>query len=66
MGGLQPISIALFHPSEALRSAAVLLLQKLDSVKEGSRAISTLNMFFTLAFSRSSRREAEEQQKQSS
>eukprot|EP01027_Heterolobosea_sp_BB2_P017149 GEZU01024324.1.p1 GENE.GEZU01024324.1~~GEZU01024324.1.p1 ORF type:complete len:315 (-),score=82.21 GEZU01024324.1:325-1269(-) len=54
-GGLYPLAVVLFHPSEAVRLAAVALFRRLDTIKEGSRCISLLNTFLMLTYERNSR-----------
>jgi hypothetical protein len=54
-GGLYPIAVVLFHPSEAVRLSVVAFLRRIDSIKEGSCCISQLNTFLMLTYDRNSR-----------
>lgn len=51
-GGLFPVAVALFHPSETVRTQTVRLLSTMDSVKEGSGFLQSLNYFLGLAYDR--------------
>lgn len=51
-GGLFPVAVALFHPSETVRQQTVRLLSTMDSVKEGSGFLQSLNYFLGLAYER--------------
>jgi len=55
-GGLYPVAVSLFHPSEAVRLATVELFRRLDRIKTGSGFITNLNFFLLLAYERNSRR----------
>ncbi|KAL0479045.1 hypothetical protein AKO1_007912 [Acrasis kona] len=54
-GGLYPIAVVLFHPSEAVRLSAVAFLRRIDTIKEGNCCISQLNTFLMLTYDRTSR-----------
>jgi hypothetical protein len=54
-GGLYPIAVVLFHPSEAVRLSVVAFLRRIDTIKEGSCCISQLNTFLMLTYDRNSR-----------
>jgi len=51
-GGLYPIAVGLFHPSDQIRSATVELFKRLDNIKSGSGFMTELNFFLYLAFNR--------------
>jgi len=55
-GGLYPVAVSLFHPSEAVRLATVELFRRLDRIKTGSGFITNLNFFLLLAYERNSRK----------
>eukprot|EP01060_Flectonema_neradi_P041271 TRINITY_DN9749_c0_g1_i1.p1 TRINITY_DN9749_c0_g1~~TRINITY_DN9749_c0_g1_i1.p1 ORF type:complete len:675 (+),score=89.82 TRINITY_DN9749_c0_g1_i1:70-2025(+) len=49
-GGLFPVAIGLFHPSDAVQVTCVAVLRRLDSFPEGTAAIHSLNTFMLLAY----------------
>jgi hypothetical protein len=51
-GGLYPVAVSLFHPSEKVRRATMELFTRLDKQKAGAGFISNMNSFLKLAFER--------------
>jgi len=51
-GGLYPVAVSLFSSSKRVRDATVELFKRLDSIKNGSSIIDTLNFFLFLAYKR--------------
>jgi len=51
-GGLYPVAVSLFHPSEKVRKATVELFNRIDKLKAGSGFISSMNRFLKLAYDR--------------
>jgi Stabilization of polarity axis len=54
-GGLFPIAIGLFHQSSIVRESAVILLTRLDELKEGASAVASLNYYLLLTYYRFAR-----------
>ena len=52
LGGLYPVAVSLFHPSEKVRRATVELFTRIDKQKAGAGFIANMNTFFKLAYER--------------
>lgn len=51
-GGMYPIALQLFSKHFKVRRAAAILLQRIDKLEEGSRAVSSLNYFILMTYYR--------------
>lgn len=51
-GGLFPIAVSLFHSSEAVRSLAKDLMQKISEVEYGDKLVKSFDLFLTLGYER--------------
>jgi hypothetical protein len=51
-GGLVPVALGLLHKHPRIRAHTVVLLQRIDSLLEGNRAVSNLNYFLLLTYYR--------------
>lgn len=56
VGGLNPVSMQLTHPSLAVRSAAYKLLARLDRLPEGKAAVAAMSSFLILVYEDSAKR----------
>jgi hypothetical protein len=52
LGGLFTVAASLFHKHPKVRRATVLLLKRLDTIPEGAEALSSLNYFLLLTYTR--------------
>jgi len=51
-GGLYPVAVSLFHPSESVRRSTVELFKRIDKLKAGSGFINGMNPYLRLAYER--------------